>query len=183
VVAKKQIHTVMVEAFNVEKLIKKGSISSELEYERALEASKSLRLLGKDNSKYVLIRKKVLGIIEDFERREWKNIENVTELKIKESDDAEAYLAQERAFIIQRQKKITQRLKAMNMTQGDLTTILGHKSKTYISELMNGLSPFTLHDLVILHHFLSIEMKDLVPTYLNLQDRERLKKVSVELKM
>ena len=177
-VAKKQIHTVMVEAFNVEKLLKKGTISSELEYERALEASKSLRLLSKDNSKYVSMRKKLIDLIERYERREWKNIEDVNELKIKESDDAEAYLAQERAFITQRQKKIKQKLNAMNMTQGDLTTILGHKSKTYISELMNGLSPFTLHDLVILHHFLSIEMKDLVPTFLNLQDRERLKNLT-----
>lgn len=173
----------MVDAFNVEKLLKKGSISSELEYERALEASKSLRLLSRDNSKYVLIRKKLIGIIEQYEKREWKNMGNVTELKIKKSDEAEAYVVQERTFTAQRQKKIKQRLKSMNMTQGDLTTILGHKSKTYISELMNGLSPFTLHDLVILHHFLSIEMKDLVPTFLNLQDRERLKKVSVAFKM
>ena len=68
----------MVEAFNVEKLLKKGSISSELEYERALEASKSLRLLSRDNSKYVLIRKKLIGIIEHYEKREWKNIGNLT---------------------------------------------------------------------------------------------------------
>jgi len=62
----------------------------------------------------------------------------------------------------------------LNLTQGDLTAVLGHKSKTYISELINGLSPFTLKDLVILHHFLSINMKDLVPTFLNEQEMERI---------
>ena len=170
----------MIAPFNLEKLLEKGAIYNELEYERALEASKSLRLMSRDNSKYVLMRKKLINIIESYEKREWSNAESVGDLKIKESDEAEAFILRERIFIENRRKKIKQRLREMKMSQGDLTTILGHKSKTYISELMNGISPFTLRDLVILHHFLSIEMKELVPTFLNKYELERLKQIRLE---
>ncbi len=170
----------MMAPFNLEKLLEKGAITSELEYERAMEASKSLRLMSRDNSKYVLMRKKLIDIIERYEKREWSNVDSVGDLKIKESDEAEAFILRERTFIVHRQKRIKQRLREMKMSQADLTTILGHKSKTYISELMNGISPFTLRDLVILHHFLSIEMKELVPTFLNKHELERLKQIRLE---
>ncbi|MNY69672.1 hypothetical protein D3C86_2076420 [compost metagenome] len=47
--------------------------------------------------------------------------------------------------------------------------ILGHTSETYMSELINGINPFTLNDLIVMHKLLDIEMGELIPTTLNAQ--------------
>jgi hypothetical protein len=167
----------MIEPFDLEKLLKKGVITSELEYERTMEAFKTLRHLSAEDPKFLISREKLFDILEIYEKQEWSHVDLVTDLQVIESDAAEEFVAKERAFFQKRKKKIKLRLKALNLTQGDLTAVLGHKSKTYISELINGLSPFTLKDLVILHHFLSINMKDLVPTFLNEKEIERINKV------
>ena len=164
----------MIEPFDLEKLLKKGVISSELEYERTMEAFKILRFLGAEEPKFLASREKLFDILENYEKQHWSHVDLVTDLQVIESDAAEEFVAKERAFFQKRKKKIKLRLKALNLTQGDLTAVLGHKSKTYISELINGLSPFTLKDLVILHHFLSINMKDLIPTFLNEKEMERI---------
>ena len=164
----------MIEPFDLEKLLEKGVITSELEYERTMEAFKILRFLGAEEPKFLASREKLFDILENYEKKEWSHVDLVTDLQVIESDAAEEFVAKERAFFQKRKKKIKLRLKALNLTQGDLTAVLGHKSKTYISELINGLSPFTLKDLVILHHFLSINMKDLVPTFLNEKEMERI---------
>lgn len=164
----------MIEPFDLEKLLKKGVITSELEYERTMEAFKILRFLGAEEPKFLASREKLFDILENYEKQEWSHVDLVTDLQVIESDAAEEFVAKERAFFQKRKKKIKLRLKALNLTQGDLTAVLGHKSKTYISELINGLSPFTLKDLVILHHFLSINMKDLIPTFLNEKEMERI---------
>ena len=165
----------MIEPFDLEKLLKKGVITSELEYERTMEAFKTLRHLSAEDPKFLISREKLFDILEIYEKQEWSHVDLVTDLQVIESDAAEEFVAKERAFFQKRKKKIKLRLKALNLTQGDLTAVLGHKSKTYISELINGLSPFTLKDLVILHHFLSINMKDLVPTFLNEKEMERIR--------
>jgi len=54
--------------------------------------------------------------------------------------------------------------------------ILGHKSKTYMSELMNGIYPFSIKDLVVINRLLEIELSDLVPTFLSHNDRLKLRK-------
>jgi hypothetical protein len=171
----------MIEPFDLEKLLKKGVISSELEYERTMEAFKILRFLGAEEPKFLASREKLFDILENYEKQHWSHVDLVTDLQVIESDAAEEFVAKERAFFQKRKKKIKLRLKALNLTQGDLTAVLGHKSKTYISELINGLSPFTLKDLVILHHFLSINMKDLIPTFLNEKEMERINKVRAKL--
>ena len=171
----------MIEPFDLEKLLKKGVITSELEYERAMEAFKISKNLGAEEPKFLVSREKLFDILENYEKQHWSHVDLVTDLQVIESDSAEEFVAKERAFFQKRKKKIKLRLKALNLTQGDLTAVLGHKSKTYISELINGLSPFTLKDLVILHHFLSINMKDLVPTFLNEKEMERINNVRAKI--
>ena len=61
------------------------------------------------------------------------------------------------------------------MTQQDLGVLLGHK-KSYMSELINGVSQFSLKDLVIIHKVLKIELQKLVPTYLQTDTREKVMK-------
>ena len=171
----------MIEPFDLEKLLKKGVITSELEYERTMEAFKILRFLGSEEPKFLVSREKLFDILENYEKQHWSHVDLVTDLQVIESDAAEEFVAKERAFFQKRKKRIKLRLKALNLTQGDLTAVLGHKSKTYISELINGLSPFTLKDLVILHHFLSINMKDLIPTFLNEKEMERINNVRAKI--
>lgn len=44
-----------------------------------------------------------------------------------------------------------------------------------MSELMNGIKPFTLKDLVIINRILKIDLKLLVPTYLSNDDQIKVK--------
>ncbi len=57
------------------------------------------------------------------------------------------------------------------MTQQDLGTLLRHP-KSYMSELINGVSQFTMKDLVIIHRVFGISLKTLIPTYLQSETRE-----------
>jgi len=44
-----------------------------------------------------------------------------------------------------------------------------------MSELMNGINPFTLRDLIIINRLLKIDLTDLVPTFLPQTDRIKIK--------
>ena len=44
-----------------------------------------------------------------------------------------------------------------------------------MSELMNGVSPFSLKDLVVISQLLKIELTDLVPTFLPQKERIKIK--------
>ena len=101
-------------------------------------------------------------VIEQWSR--WK--------KIVRNDKAESIIEQERIFIQLRKKKIKERLSFFNLNQKDLGLLLGHKSTTYISELINGVCPFTLRDLTIIHEVLEISWEDLIPTYKADKDME-----------
>ena len=63
------------------------------------------------------------------------------------------------------------KLKNLNLTQQDLGTILGHGSKSYMSELMNGVIPFSLKDLIVINCVIKIDLTDLVPTFSPQTDR------------
>ena len=54
----------------------------------------------------------------------------------------------------------------MDLNQQDFGLILGHRSKSYISELMNGINSFSLKDLIIINRLLKIDLTDLVPTFI-----------------
>lgn len=59
------------------------------------------------------------------------------------------------------------------MTQQDLGVLLGHP-KSYISELINGVSQFTLKDLIIIHRVLGISLNTLILTALQSEIRDKL---------
>ena len=67
------------------------------------------------------------------------------------------------------------------MTQENLGHILGHKSKTHMSELMNGIKPFTLKDLIIINRLLKIDIKELIPIFLSTEDKIKVKSAVIEL--
>lgn len=163
---------------DIEKLINEGLISNELDYERALVAERKLRLLAKESIHFKNLRSKLRDLIEKYENSEWINVDQIDDNKIIESDKYERIAELERIFIENRKLSIRKKLKELDLTQENLAAILGHKSKTHMSELINGIKPFTLKDLVIINRVLKIEIGLLIPVFLSKTDQIRLNEVA-----
>ncbi len=161
--------------FDIRDLIKAGEIKNELDFERALIADRRLRVMSKKDAKYKELRKKLRDIIEKYEKSNWGLNSEISNEKIYESDMAEMLSEKERLFVQRRKELIKRKLKQLNLTQQDLGKILGHNSKSYMSELINGISPFSLKDLIIINRLLKIDLTDLIPTFLS----QKLFKVKV----
>lgn len=167
--------------FNIEKVLNSGKIRNELEYERALIADRKLRILCNHNAKLVPLRKSLRDLIENYEKQHWSSGSVINELRIKESDLAELIAEKERHFVQRRKRLIKMRLKESGLNQQQLMLLLGHKSKTYMSELMNGISPFTLNDLIIINRLFKIELVDLISTTISQNQRAMIKKSIQEI--
>lgn len=161
--------------FDISQLIEAGKIQNELDFERALIADRKLRVLSKENPKFKSVRKKLRDLIEEYENQNWSADSKISDKKLRESDIAELIAEKERLFIQRRKELIRKKLTHLNLTQQDFGKILGHQSKSYISELMNGVSPFSLKDLIIINRLLKINLKDLVPTFLPHSDRVKIR--------
>lgn len=161
--------------FDISQLIEAGKIQNELDFERALIADRKLRVLSKENPKFKSVRKKLRDLIEEYENQNWSADSKISDKKLRESDTAELIAEKERLFIQRRKELIRKKLKNLELTQQDFGKILGHQSKSYISELMNGVSPFSLKDLIIINRLLKINLKDLVPTFLPQSDRVKIR--------
>jgi transcriptional regulator with XRE-family HTH domain len=161
--------------FDISQLIESGKIQNELDFERALIADRKLRVLAKENPKFKATRKKLRDLIEQYENQNWNADSKISGKKLRESDIAELIAEKERQFIQRRKELIRKKLKNLNLTQQDFGKILGHSSKSYISELMNGVSPFSLKDLIVINRLLKIDLTDLVPTFLPHSDRKKIR--------
>lgn len=161
--------------FDISKLIETGKILNELDFERALIADRKLRVLSKENPKLKTVRKKLRDLIELYENKNWSSNSKISEKKLRESDIAELIAEKERLFIQRRKELIRKKLKSLNLTQQDFGKILGHQSKSYMSELMNGVSPFSLKDLIVINQVLKINLSHLVPTFLPHSDRIKIR--------
>ena len=161
----------------IEQIIHKGKIDNELDLEKALIADKKLRTLSKENSHFKTLRKKLRDIIEDYENNHWSDIHKIDENQIKENEFAIFIAEQESAFMEKRKALIKNKLQENQLNQQELGMILGHKSKTHMSELMNGISPFPLKDLILINRLLKIEITELVPVFLSQDDQKRVKSV------
>ena len=153
--------------FDISELIKVGKIQNELDFERVLIADRKLRVLSKKEPKYKTVRKELRTLIEQYENQNWSAKSEISDKKIKESNVAEFIAEKERLFIKRRKSLLRKKIKNLNLTQQDFGKILGHTSKSYISELMNGISPFSLKDLIVINRLLKIDLTDLIPTFLS----------------
>ena len=162
--------------FDIEKVFEEGRLVSELEYERALIADRKLRVLSKENPRLKSIRKKLRDFIEKYDDKHWSKNSKIDDIKLTESDLAELIAEKERQFIQQRTSLIKERLKKLGLTQQHLMILLQHKSKTYMSELINGISPFTLNNLIVINRLLKIDLINLVPTTIAQKQRIQIKK-------
>jgi antitoxin component HigA of HigAB toxin-antitoxin module len=172
----------MKTAVHIDKLISKGFISNELDYERALVADRKLRLLSQEDSHFGELRMKLRALIEQYESNVWSDVNQIDEAKLSESKLSEQLAEKERFFMERRKSEIKKQLKKYDVTQEQLAKILGHKSKTHMSELINGIKPFTLKDLIILNRVLGIELSVLIPAFLPVNEQIRITETVQKLK-
>lgn len=161
--------------FDINRVIKQGKIQNELDFERALIADRKLRILSKENPDYVPVRKKLRDLIEDWEIKHWSADLEIADEKVSESDLAGSIAESERQFIEKRKNLIRAKLKSLDLSQQALGILLGHKNKSYISELINGITPFSLRDLIVINRLLKIDLTDLIPAFLSHNERIRIK--------
>ena len=167
--------------FDIEGIIESGIISNELDYDRALIADRKLRLLAKENDHFKDLRFKLRNLIEQYEKLHWSKVDQIDDKQLEESDKSEQIAKIETQFLDNRKKAIKEKLKEFDLTQENLATLLGHKSKTHMSELINGIKPFTLKDLTIINRLLGIEISILIPVFLTFEESRRLRKVVEKL--
>ena len=156
------------------KIIRKGSISNELELEKALIIERKLRLLVTENPEYKEIRIQLRSIIKDYEKKNWSADSVISSEKIIESDSAEFSAEIERQFLATRREIIKSKLVELGLNQQDLGLILNH-SKSYMSELINGINPFSIKDLIIIHKLFKIKLEELIPTIIPEKETGRIK--------
>jgi transcriptional regulator with XRE-family HTH domain len=70
---------------------------------------------------------------------------------------------------------IKEKLKENGLNQNDLAQILGHR-KGYMSELINGLRPFSREDIVVINRLLKIKLENLMPTFIKQDRAEHIKR-------
>ncbi len=167
--------------FDISELIEAGGIKNEFDFERAMIADRKLRVLSKEHPKFRSVRKKLRDLIQEYENKNWSASTKISDKKLQESDLAEAIANKERLFIQRRKELIRKKLKNLDLTQQDFGKILGHRNKSYISELMNGVSPFSLKDTILINRLLKIDLTDLVPTFLPQSDRTKIMTTIKEL--
>lgn len=85
----------------------------------------------------------------------------------------------ENEFYQQRKELIKSKLKEAGLNQNDLAKILGHR-KGYMSELINGLRPFSKDDLIVINRLFKIKFENLIPAFIK-QERALYIKKTLEL--
>lgn len=170
----------MKDLLKIQDIFKIDKLESSYDFEKAALLDKKLRLMADENPSLKAARRKLRDLMNEFEERVWSDTEKISDVMVEDSDQAEKIVERERLFIKQRKNTILKKLKSYDMTQQELGTLLGH-SKSYMSELMNGVSQFSMKDIVIIHRLFSISLNKLVPTGLHAKTREKINKTILKL--
>jgi len=155
-------------------LLKMTEIKNEIELERAIALYGKMRWMAKENPSLKPKRDRLKKLIVSFENKNWSDLDTVSEEQIEENDKAEELVFAEETFIQKRKALIKNKLITYGLKQQELGKILGHR-KNYMSELINGVRPFSRDDLVVIHRLLAIELKDLVPTFIKPEIEQQIK--------
>lgn len=170
----------MKDLTNIRDLESIQQLDNEYDLQKALLLDRKLRLLVKENPDLKPVHDKLFDLIQDYEEKKWSDSDKIPDTQFNEAETAEQLVEIERKFIAQRKEVIRKKLKSYDMNQTDLAILLGHK-KSYMSELINGVSQFSMKDLVIIHRVLRIDLVKLIPTYLQNETRERVKQTITQL--
>ena len=168
---KKSTIDLIMERLAINNIQKLNELKNELEYERATSLYLKLRKLEKEDSNYTPIRKHLRKLIFQYEKDHWADESQIEDKQIEESDLAESLVRSENEFYQKRKELIREKLRESGINQNDLAKILGHR-KSYMSELINGLRPFSKEDLVIINRLFGIKLEDLIPPFIK-QDKAK----------
>jgi len=149
-------------------------LENEYDLQKASLLERKLRVMTDENPSLKPMRKKLRDLIKDYEDKHWIDFEKISDSLVEESDKAEEIVYYEQRFIQKRKDSIRKKLKEFDMTQQDLGILLGHP-KSYMSELINGVSQFTLKDLIIIHRILGTNLNTLIPTSLQSETRDKVR--------
>jgi transcriptional regulator with XRE-family HTH domain len=158
---------------DIRSIVKKGELLSELDFERALMADRTLRILSKNDASLSELRNELRALLTAYESLHWTDIDKISENQLLESEIAEQVVLAEQEFLKQRKEIILTRLTKLGLIQKDLGTLLNH-SKSYTSELLNGIRAFSSNDLILIHKLLKIDLSDLFPTHISAQTQKRI---------
>jgi transcriptional regulator with XRE-family HTH domain len=150
-------------------------LRNEYDLEKASLLARKLRWMIKEDASLIPVRERLLDLMEAYEHKHWRDESSISDKQMEDSDKAEEIINKENQFYNQRKEAIRKKLKQYDMTQQDLGALLGH-SKSYISELVNGVSNFSMKDLVIIHRIFKISFDVLIPTFIEVETRDELKR-------
>ena len=170
-----------MDRLEIDNILKIDELRSELEFEQATSIHGKLRWMVEEDNSLEPVRQHLMGLIEKFESKHWHNETKITEEQIKESDIAERIVNAENLFIQKRKEFLKTKLRENELSQKDLAKILGHRPN-YMSELMNGVRPFSRDDIVVIHRLFDVEFKDLIPPFLKEEVTNHIKTTLGELK-
>jgi transcriptional regulator with XRE-family HTH domain len=170
-----------MDRLDIDNILNIDELNSELEHERAASIHGRLRWMAKENKSLERVKDHLKNLILKYENKHWSNEDNITDEQIKESDIAEKIIYSENLFIQKRKELIRKKLKQSGLSQKDLGKILGHRPN-YMSELINGVRPFSKDDLVVIHRLFEIDFKDLLPPFLKSDVRNHIRTTLGELK-
>lgn len=163
-----------MDRLEIDNILKIDELNNELEFEQATSIQGRLRWMAKEDRSLEPVRLHLIGLIEKFEAKHWANEEVITDEQIKESDNAEKIINAESVFIQKRKQLIKSKLGENEITQKDLAKLLGHRPN-YMSELMNGVRPFSRDDIVVINRLFKIEFKELIPPFLKKEVTNHIK--------
>lgn len=165
----------MKNLINIRDIEQINELTSEYDLEKASLLARKLRWMSQDDSTLIPIREKLLHLMEDYEKKHWDNSELITNDQLEESDKAEEIIQREIEFYNKRKEIIRAKLKEYDMNQQEFGELLGH-SKSYISELVNGASNFSMKDIIVIHRIFKISFDNLIPTFIESETRDEIKR-------
>ncbi|MCF6352570.1 MAG: helix-turn-helix domain-containing protein [Cyclobacteriaceae bacterium] len=179
-----------MDRLEIDNILKIDDLNSELEFERATSIQGKLRWMVKEDKSLEPVRQHLIDLVEKYENTYWNKEAQITDVQIIESDLADKVVSAENVFIQKRKELIKEKLKENEITQKDFGKILGHRPN-YISELINGVRPFSRDDIIVIYRLFEIEFKDLIPPFLKKEvanhirttlEKLKIKKVRLKIK-
>ena len=173
-VKKSRQNQIDMDRLDIDNILKIDKLNSELEFEKATSIQGKLRWMIKEDNSLKPVREYLILLIEKYEKEHWSVEDEISNLQIIESDTAEKIINAENIFIQKRKELIKSNLKENNISQKDLATILGHR-QNYMSELINGIRPFSRDDIVVIHRLFGIGFDNLIPPFLKKEVTNHIK--------
>lgn len=170
-----------MERLEIDSILMVDQLNNELEFEQATSIQGKIRWMIKEDNSLKPIHEHLLSLIEKYEAENWNNESEISDDQIQESDLAEKTVNAENMFIQKRKALIKEKLKENEISQKDLSNILGHRPN-YMSELINGIRPFSKDDILVIHRLFDIDFKDLIPPFLKNEVTNHIKTALRELK-